>query len=332
MRQKFLIVFLIGLLLIVGSFLSLAYEEDEHLVGEEHDDLSIFDWIGHAIVSIVGLILAVFIVINGAKLTGRLKGKEGAKTFKVHKILSILFGIFMIGSFFYGLWVTSQHGTPILSSVHGWLGLIIAIFAILQLFPCLFVKKRTKIKIPHMIIGYSLLFLVVLQVVWGAHIAVLSSVKTFVLIHSITGGLAALTLFWIFVELRHVTQKGIKRAKVVSYISAFFNIVGCWIVGGYSYLTDYGSNVKPIIKSGVQPWAHQIITETKEHIFIFLPIMSILLAVTLFTFGKDDTLLKDLKSKRAVILFTAFVLFFVLLMFIMGVIISNAGSLGMEGS
>jgi uncharacterized membrane protein len=79
----------------------------------------------------------------------------------------------MVGTFFYGLWITSQHETPILSSVHGWLGLIIVIFAILQLLPCLFVKKRTKIKFPHMMIGYSLLFLVIFQVVWGALVAVL---------------------------------------------------------------------------------------------------------------------------------------------------------------
>ncbi len=296
----------------------------------EHSE-KVVDWIGHAIVSIIGLILAISILISGAKLTGRIKGKKGANTYKIHKIVSVLFSVFMIGTFFYGLWVTSGHGSPILSSVHGWLGLIIFIFAVIQLIPCLFVKNRTRIKFPHMIIGYPLAFLVVIQVAWGTHIAVLGEVKSLVLIHSITGGIAALALFWIIIEMRHLTEKGIKRSKNASYISAFFNIVGCWIIGGYSYLTEYGSNVKPIIKSGAQPWAHQIITETKEHIFIFLPILSILLAITLFTLGKDDTLLKDLKSKRAVILLTAFVLFFILLMFIMGAIISYVGNLSAGG-
>ncbi|KYK23782.1 hypothetical protein AYK24_00685 [Thermoplasmatales archaeon SG8-52-4] len=127
-------------------------------------------WQGHAIVSIIGLILAIFIVINGAKLTGRIKGKKGVKTYKLHRVFSILFGLFMVGTVFYGLWIVSQHGKPILSSVHGWLGLIIAIFAILQLIPCIFVKNRSKIKIPHMLIGYSLLLLVILQVILGAQI------------------------------------------------------------------------------------------------------------------------------------------------------------------
>ncbi|MFO8077821.1 MAG: DOMON domain-containing protein [Thermoplasmatota archaeon] len=129
----------------------------------------IIDWLGHAIVSVIGLVLAVLVVYYGAKLTGRIKGKKGAKTYKIHRIISILFGITMIGTFFYGLWVTSQHGSPVLLSVHGWLGLIIALFALAQLLPCLFVKKRTMIKIPHMMIGYILLVLVIIQVIWGVY-------------------------------------------------------------------------------------------------------------------------------------------------------------------
>lgn len=131
----------------------------------------VIDWLGHAIVSVIGLVLAFLVVYYGAKLTGRIKGKKGAKTYKIHRILSLLFGITMIGTFFYGLWVTSQHGAPVLLSVHGLLGLIIALFALAQLLPCLFVKKRTKIKIPHMMIGYILLVLVVIQVIWGAYVA-----------------------------------------------------------------------------------------------------------------------------------------------------------------
>ena len=136
----------------------------------EHKEL-VVDWLGHSIVSMTGLVFAILVVYNGAKLTGRIKGKKGAKTYKHHRFLSLLFGILMVGTFFYGLWVTSQHGVPILFSVHGWLGLIITLFALVQLLPCLFVKKRTKIKIPHMIIGYVLLVLVVIQVVWGVYAA-----------------------------------------------------------------------------------------------------------------------------------------------------------------
>ena len=148
-----------------------ARESVSHLGAAEEALEQVVDWLGHAIVSGVGLVFALLVVYNGAKLTGRINGKKGAKTYKIHRILSLLFGFIMIGTFFYGLWVTSQHGAPVLLSIHGWLGLIIALFALAQLLPCLFVKKRTKIKIPHMIIGYFLLFLLVIQVIWGMHVA-----------------------------------------------------------------------------------------------------------------------------------------------------------------
>ncbi len=151
------------------------------------------------------------------------------------------------------------------------------------------------------------------------------------LAHSITGGIAALALLWIYIELKHLTNDGIKRVKTTGYVQAFFTIVGCWIVGGYSYLIDYGSKVKPVILSGSQPWAHQIIMETKEHVFIFLPVLSILLAITLFIFGSDETLLNERRVKQGVILLTLLVLTIVFLMFVMGALISYVGNIGVEG-
>jgi len=237
----------------------------------------------------------------------------------------------MLVTFFYGLWVTSQHGKPLLESVHGWLGLIIALGAVMQLIPSIIIKKRIKIKTSHMILGYLLASLVVLEVAWGIHITVIGAVKNLVLIHSISGSIAAFGLTWIIVEIRHLTRNGIMRVKLASYAVAFFNIFGCWIVGGYHYLTAYGSKVKPIIKAGSQPWAHQIIMETKEHVFIFLPIISLLLAMTLITKSQDDILLTDHRSRRAVIAIASLALFMVLLMFVTGVVISSAGNVGVGG-
>ncbi|MEK7184479.1 MAG: hypothetical protein AAB701_03110 [Patescibacteria group bacterium] len=50
-----------------------------------------------------------------------------------------------------------------------------------------------------------------------------------------------------------------------------------WLVGGYYYVKYYGLVVKPVIKAGVAPWAHIIVMESKEHIFLFI----IPLAVTI---------------------------------------------------
>jgi len=332
MRNKFIMMnvmkmyYLIILLLIMSLFVvgSVAASEDE--------ELTVFDWAGHAIVSIIGFIFALLILITGAKLTGRIKKIDGLNSFNLHRAASILFSLFMVGTFFYGLLVTSGHETPLLSSsVHGWLGLLIVIFALLQVIPSVFIKKRNKIKFPHMMIGYSLVFLVMLQIIVGVQIAVLGDIKILVMAHSITGGITALALLWICIELKHLTNNGIKRIKIAGYVQVFFTIIGCWVVGGYNYLIDYGSKVKPVILSGSQPWAHQIIMETKEHIFIFLPILSILLAITLYIFGSDETLLNERRVKQGVILLTLLLLAMVLLMFIMGALISYAGNIGVEG-
>jgi glycopeptide antibiotics resistance protein len=67
----------------------------------------------------------------------------------------------------------------------------------------------------------------------------------------------------------------IKRAKLVALIGVVFLFLS-WFTGGYYYVNIYGNNVKPLIKEGPFPWAHSIVTETKEHVFLFLPFLAIL--------------------------------------------------------
>ena len=52
-------------------------------------------------------------------------------------------------------------------------------------------------------------------------------------------------------------------------------LISSWIAGGYYYVVYYGSLVKPIIKEGVAPWAHNIVMEAKEHIFLFVIPMAV---------------------------------------------------------
>ncbi|MFQ5541143.1 MAG: hypothetical protein ACE5F4_02765 [Candidatus Paceibacteria bacterium] len=64
---------------------------------------------------------------------------------------------------------------------------------------------------------------------------------------------------------------------------AFLSYVISWFSGGYYYVVRYGSAVKPIIKEGAYPWAHLVVMETKEHVFLFLPILTgIIMLVALF--------------------------------------------------
>lgn len=56
-------------------------------------------------------------------------------------------------------------------------------------------------------------------------------------------------------------------------------IMVSWFTGGYYYITHYGSAVRAIIREGNYSWAHSIGMEFKEHIFLFLPILAIVLWV-----------------------------------------------------
>lgn len=64
------------------------------------------------------------------------------------------------------------------------------------------------------------------------------------------------------------------KAANVGIICLFLS----FITGGYYYLTDYGSIVKPVIKNGPIAWAHLISMEAKEHIFLFLPFAAFFVA------------------------------------------------------
>ena len=284
-----------------------------------------YRWLGHAIVSITGLILIILVVINGATLTGRLK-RGTTNAYSLHKNASVFFSLFMAGTFFFGLWITYLHGEELLTSVHGWLGLAIGVLAILQVVPCLSFKRRVKVRFPHMAIGYILVVLIVLQTAWGLEIALVGEVKDLVLIHSTFGAIAALALTWIIVELRHLTPKGLVRAKFASYIAAFFNIVGCWIVSGIYYVTVYGSQIRPIILSGPNPWIHRIVMETKEHVFLFLPVLSITIMLMFVWLGKDETLLENSKIRKAIISLAVLALAMIIINFVFGVLVSYAAN------
>jgi hypothetical protein len=261
-------------------------------------------------------------------LKGRIK-KSSGNVFRLHKRGGIYFGAFILGSFIYGLWIKLQHGESILSSVHGKLGLVILLIVFLQLFLSLVLKNRARYRRLHKMVGYALAPVLVIDAVWGLHNGVIDGTKSLVLLHSISGGLSALVLVWIIIETLYPTGISLARAKIASYLAAFMITTGCWIVGGYDYLTAYGSQERPVILAGPHPWAHEVVMETKEHIFVFLPIIAFALSITLSTLDRD-TFLGDDKFRRALTKTACLALFMVLLMFLMGAIISSAGHTGME--
>lgn len=279
-----------------------------------------FRWLGHAFVSIAGLFLIMIVVINGVILTGRLK-RGNVNAYRFHKNVSILFSLFMFGTFAFGLWVTYSHGDELLNSIHGWIGLAIVILALIQVVPCFITKQRSKVKPLHMVVGFAVAVLVVIQTAWGLEIALVDAVKDLVLIHSSFGALAALALVWIIIEMRHLTPKGVGRSKIAALFAVIFNVVGCWIVSGIYYLTVYPT-LRPIIVGGPYPWIHRVVMETKEHVFLFLPVLSIALLLMLVWLGKDETLLRDPRMRKAVIVVSALALALIILSFVFGVLVS----------
>jgi hypothetical protein len=127
------------LLLVIGG-IALVYER----------------WIGHALIAIISLVIMVYTLTTGAILKGRIKKKNPGNVFKLHKRIGIYFGAFILGSFFYGLWMILMHEESVLASVHGKLGLLILLMVILQVIPSLVLKNRASYRNLHKITGYTL--------------------------------------------------------------------------------------------------------------------------------------------------------------------------------
>lgn len=98
-----------------------------------------------------------------------------------------------------------------------------------------------------------------------------------------------------------------------------------WIFGGYYYVVYYGSLVKPAIKVGVAPWAHEIFMETKEHIFLFIIPLAIT-AILLILLGKNN--LDKNNLRKVTIWLVSLIVAIALLIGIMGYIISAAARWG----
>ncbi len=285
-------------------------------------------WVGHALVSLASVVLAIPAIAAGAMLKGRIKRGRG-DILKLHKRIGLFLGFILMGTFFYGLWIRLQHDEPVLRSVHGWMGLIILLIVAIQVVPSLTTRDRSGLKVPHRVLGYALAPLMIIDACWGLYTGVVGGTKSLVLIHSISGGLAALALIWVAVEMMYLKEGGLARARIASYLASFFLIAGCWVVGGYNYRTAYGVQVRPVILAGLTPWAHLVVMEAKEHIFLFLPIIALATSLTLAILN-EDALSKDSKPRRALAMVASLALFMILIIFLMGAIVSNAGKMGVE--
>ena len=139
-------------------------------------------------------------------------------------------------------------------------------------------------------------------------------------LHAGLGELGALAFLWVLIELLTAKSVNIKRAKTAALIGVI-GLLLSWSIGGYYYLSHYQTDVKALIKGGPEPWAHSVITETKEHVFLFLPFLGILVWGLLKKHG--ETLVQDRKLATAIIILSGLIVLLAFAMAGMGYLISS---------
>lgn len=146
-------------------------------------------------------------------------------------------------------------------------------------------------------------------------------------LHAGLGEIGALASLWVLVEILNASESSLRRARTAALIAVLF-LAGSWFFGGYNYLTNYTEIVKPIIKNGPLPWAHSVITETKEHVFLFLPFLAVLELSLLTKFSKE--ILVDSNIKKAATYTAILTVLLFLAMVGMGVFISSGFRVALE--
>ncbi|MFT9487070.1 MAG: hypothetical protein ACH0QD_06840 [Tepidibacillus sp.] len=99
--------------------------------------------------------------------------------------------------------------------------------------------------------------------------------------HIMFGVWGIIMAVWALVELLNVSEKNIKRLRIVSVLSSVFIWIS-YIVGGWWYWVYYPAD-KKIALGGAFPEAHKFFMEAKEHIFFILLLASMVLPIIAYS-------------------------------------------------
>lgn len=139
--------------------------------------------------------------------------------------------------------------------------------------------------------------------------------------HIALGEMGILAFIWVLMEVvQGPNGVAVLRARAAALLGTglFF---GAWLMGGMYYVIEYGENVKPVIKEGPWPWAHGVFMESKEHIFLFLPFLSLVAAALVWQYG--DRLRDDRTMRFAVYALGGVIVLIGVLMTMMGYFVSS---------
>lgn len=146
-------------------------------------------------------------------------------------------------------------------------------------------------------------------------------VNPLILIHAICAEIGLFAFLWLVVEMLNPTKTRILRAQTAA-LTGFAFLFFAWLVGGFYYVEVYGLHIKPLIKASDAKWAHNIVMEAKEHVFLFLPILA---SVVLGLLYKYENELIDNKDARLSIVLLAG------LIFLLGFSIAGMGAIISSG-
>lgn len=139
------------------------------------------------------------------------------------------------------------------------------------------------------------------------------------IVHVIIGLIGVIGSYMVVMTLLK-SQVSVRRLRITS-AAAFLSYMVAWFTGGYYYWFYYGPVVKPLIKAGDYVWAHNVVMEAKEHIFLMLPILAFtVLGISLWS---SDRLSTDSAFKTSVIYLASVTLALAVSMAIGGIIISG---------
>ena len=142
-------------------------------------------------------------------------------------------------------------------------------------------------------------------------------INPLILIHAICAEIGLFAFLWVLVEMLNPTQTRISRAQTAA-LTGFAFLFFAWLIGGFYYVEVYGLHIKPLIKASDAKWAHSIVMEIKEHIFLFLPILASLVTALLYKY--ESEFIENRDARLSVVLLAG-------LIFLMGFTIAGMGAI-----
>ena len=115
------------------------------------------------------------------------------------------------------------------------------------------------------------------------------------MLHPVMGVVMMGMLLWMLAGLAcdNTSYRMLKRLSVAVALLA----VGIWGIAGYWYIVYYPAE-KVQILHGAMPWAHRVVMEIKEHLFLGAAIVALYLPVVVISEGSRVAL--DQEGKRVI--------------------------------